>query len=112
MATHEIVHMVAMRHAFVTTTWTMGVLMIVRFAIVLRCAGVRISSVDGDGMFIHMFSVQVVHVSIVEIVSVSIVFHRLMPALRRMRMIVDGVLFACAFHELDTSTRNGTNPVR
>jgi hypothetical protein len=45
-------------------------------------------------MFINMFSMDVVHVTIMKIVGVAVVYHRFMPTLRAVRVSVGGVLFA------------------
>jgi hypothetical protein len=45
-------------------------------------------------MFIDMFSMDVVHVAVMEKVGVAVVYHRFMPTLRAVHVSVVGVLFA------------------
>jgi hypothetical protein len=73
MPTDQIVKVVPVGHAFVSTGRTVGVAVIVSFAVMIRCAGTRIELTHRDGMFVDMVVMDMMHVSIVEVIGVALV---------------------------------------
>ena len=103
MPADKIVHMVAVRHAFVPTGRTVRMLVVVGFAIVIGRARVWIGLPNGHRMLINMSAMNVVHVPIVKIVGMAVVHHGLVAALSVVCVTVGGVLFTYRIHEIDTS---------
>jgi hypothetical protein len=87
-AVHKVVDMIAMRHLFMPAIRAMGV-----GAMHLRRARHGIGSVNGDGMFVHVILVHMVEMSIMEIVDVTAMADRRVPAIRAMPVSMVGVVF-------------------
>jgi hypothetical protein len=70
VAFHKIVGMTAVRNRFVATAAAMSVFRVVRSTGVARRTSGRVQAALGQSMFIHVFRVDVVKVSIVQIIDV------------------------------------------
>ena len=97
--TDKIVKMVPVRHAFVSAGSTVSVSVIVTFAVVIRCTGTRIEVAHRNEMFINMVVMDMMQVSIVQIVRVALVRYSHMPTQRAVCVRVAGMRFAGYFHE-------------
>jgi hypothetical protein len=82
MSLHEIIHMISVRHTFMTTVWTVNVMCLMRTTAMLRRALVLICSIDGHLVFIDVAFVQVVQVPIVEVVRMAVVSDDSVAAIR------------------------------
>jgi hypothetical protein len=80
VAFHEIVGMATVRNRFMSAAAAMSVFRVVRSAGVVRRAGGRIRTTLGQGMFIHVLRVDVVKVSIVQIIDVTFMLDRSVSA--------------------------------
>ena len=87
-AVDEVVDMVAMRHRFMSASWTMRMC-----AVDLRRAVHRIGAIDRDDMFVDVILVHVVEMAIVQIIDVAVMANRGVPAIRAMLMGVVGMVF-------------------
>jgi hypothetical protein len=96
VARDEVVHVVAVRHGFVTATRRMFVVWLVPAAAVLRGAAVRVVGVDGDGVLVDVALVRMVQVAVVQVVHVAVVQDRHVPAAGAVlvRMVGVGGVFA------------------
>lgn len=108
MAADKVVHMVAVRHSFVTARRTMSMSTLVPFAFMVGRAGVGIGAADRDGMLVNVFAMHVVHMAVVEIVGVTVMHDRLVPALGTVLVTMRSVFLTCGFH-VNTSTTNLPN---
>jgi choline-glycine betaine transporter len=87
-AVDEVVDMIAMRHRFMSASWTMRMC-----AMDLRRAVHRIGAIDRDDMFVDVILVHVVEMAIVQIVHVAVMANRGVPACRAMLVSVVGMVF-------------------
>jgi hypothetical protein len=90
MAFHQVIHMIAVRHSLMTTGWTVHVVSLMRAAVVLRRALILIRGSNRHGVFIDMVLMDVVQVSLVQIVGMAVMLDRRMAAIRAMDV---GVIF-------------------
>lgn len=89
---HQIVHMVAVRNAFVAATGGVDVRLRVCRAGVARRALRRVRHAHRQRVFIHMAGVDVMQVPIVEVVDVAVVRHGEMTTTRPVGVRMGGVL--------------------
>lgn len=89
---HEVVHMVAVGHGFMSAAGAMHVARLVPGACVRGRADVRVGGGDGDAVLVHMVAVGVVQVAVVQIVSVSVMDDGSVTAAGAVSVIVIGVL--------------------
>jgi hypothetical protein len=82
VALHEIIHMIAVRDTLMTTVWTVNVICLMCTAAMFRSALVLICGIDWQLVFIDVALVDMVQVSIVEIVSMAVVFDGGVAAIR------------------------------
>ena len=75
MAIHKVVDVIAMRRCLVAAVRTMVVPLLMRAAVVVRCAAGWVGCADQNRVFVHMIAVCVVQVAIVKIVRVAIMVH-------------------------------------
>lgn len=108
---HKIVNVVTVWHKFMSTGSTVSVSMIVPVAAMIGRASIRIDIANGNGMFLDLTVMDVMQVSIVEIVGVTFVRYSHMTTLGAMRVSVGNVLVACSVHGPLTSITNQTKPV-
>src|SRR5215468_10414292 len=80
-----------MRRAFVSAIRTMCVIAPVRFAVVLRGAAVRIRIAYRHDVFVDVVAVQVMHMSIMEVVDVPVMTDLHVAASIAVHMAVPGV---------------------
>jgi hypothetical protein len=80
VALDQIVYVVAMRNGFVAATGTMLVIHIVATTLVIRRASGWIGPSDGYRMFVAVALVRMVQMAIVQIVDVTVVHDRGVPA--------------------------------
>jgi hypothetical protein len=108
--TNEIVNVVPVRHAFMSTSGTVSVPAIMAFAIMIRCARTRVDVAYGKRMFVDVVFMYMMQVPIVQIVGVAIVGYGCMPTLGVVGVTVGGMLFTHCFHGTDLRC-NQTRPV-
>ena len=94
MAVYQVIRVIAVRNPLVTALGTMNMIGLMSGAIVLGRAAIRIIAAGRDLVIVGVVGVRVVHVAIVKIVSVSVVTHRRMPAIRTVRVSMSFVLCA------------------
>ena len=97
MTVDNVVYVVPMRNRFVSAAGTMNMISFVSLTGVLRCTVRWILGTDLKGMLIHMVSVGMVEVTIVEIVGVAVVLNGCMSAVWSVNMtvILMSLAFAC-----------------
>jgi len=95
---HQVVCMIAVRNRFVSTTGSMFVALLVRFAIVVRGTQCLIFPAHADLVLVNMATVLVVEVSVMNIILMAIVLHGRMSAVRTMYMRVRFVNRMIGFH--------------
>jgi hypothetical protein len=83
---HQEVGVIAMRDGFVAATRTVLMRAVVTATVMAGSGGTGISGVDGDNMFVYVSLVQMMHVSIVEIIRVALVLNGGMAASRAVLM--------------------------
>ena len=88
VAIHQIVHVVTVRHSRMSTARSVQVIDRVCGAGVLRRAGLGVGCRNGNQVLIHVVAMGMMEMAIVEIVNVSFMQYRHMPALRAVLMIV------------------------
>ncbi len=72
--------MVIVWNRFMSAGWTVTVLLFVSRTFVFRCACAFVTSVFGQRMFIYMIAMNVVQMSIVQVIYVIVVLNCFMPA--------------------------------
>ncbi len=92
MAVDEIVDMIAMRDRFVAAARAMDVSSIMSGAAMVGRTAIRVLVAHLNAMFIHVTSVRVVKMTIVEVVHVVAMLNRDVAALRSVRVIVIGMM--------------------
>jgi hypothetical protein len=70
---HQVIHVIAMRHCFVTASRSVLVSRIVPRALVLGCAGIRIGSTHFDHVLIEMIPVRLMQMTVVQIIDMVVV---------------------------------------
>ncbi|WP_447987145.1 hypothetical protein [Nitrospira sp. Nam74] len=88
VATDNVVDMIAMRHGMVPTLGMMSMLPFVLLAGVARCARDGITRADVNRMLVDMVAMQMVHVTIVQIVVMIAMHDGVVSALRAVRMLM------------------------
>ena len=101
VAFDDVVGMTAVRYRLMSTTSPMIVLSVVRTASMSRRTSGRIRATLRQGMFIHMPLVSAVKMPLMQIVDMTFVFHRGVPAARTVRMGMLVVRFVVA-HFIDS----------
>jgi hypothetical protein len=96
----QVIDMIAVRHGLVAATCSMRMTLFMAATIVVRSCGCRISRVDGNHVLVHMPFVQMVQVSVVEIVRVPLVLDAGMPAAGAVLMGVRVVSLTLVCHEI------------
>jgi hypothetical protein len=84
----EVVDVVAVRDGVVSAVRPMRVVLGMLAAVVLRRAAVRILRVNGEAVIVHVIAVHKMQMSIVQVIGVVAVPHRLMPASGLVLMVV------------------------
>ena len=101
VAINEIINVIPVRHAFMSTIGAVSVPLIMTFAIMIRRARTRIDVAYGKGMFVDVVFMHMMHVPIVQIVDVAVVRYSCMSAMGAMRVTVGRMLFTLCFHGTD-----------
>jgi hypothetical protein len=99
----EIVNMIHMRHAFVTAPRAMHMGPIVSSAGMIGCALVPVRAVAFENVFVNVIAVQVMQMTIVQIVGMAVVPDRDVTAARSMCVSVMFVFLASFAGLLDSS---------
>jgi hypothetical protein len=97
MTTYQIINMISMRHLFMPAGRAVSMFAIVPLALMVGRAAVRIRAPDGDGMLVHMTVMHMMHVSIMEIVSMPFVAYRGVTAIRTVHVTVRRMFSTLAF---------------
>lgn len=88
VALHQIIHMVSVRHPLMPAMRPVHVVRPMRRAGVARRTVVRILFANPQGVFHIVVAFMIVHVAIVQIVHMSFMLHRRVPATRAVHMDV------------------------
>ena len=80
--------MVSMGHCLMSTAWTMDMVCIVSRAYMVRCAGIWILCRHLQPVLVHMVAMNMMEVSIVEIVHMIAMLNGRMATIRSMYMRV------------------------
>jgi len=88
VAANQVVDMVAVGDGLMSAVGTMNVVGLVALALVLRGAAVGVGVARRDRMLVHMVSMGVVEVAVMEVVEVPLVAHCRVPAACPMLVIV------------------------
>ncbi len=91
MAGDQIIDVIAVRHRFVSATVSVDVTAVMGAAIMLRSAGGGIGRGQTDGVLIDMSLMQVVQMTVVEVIDVIVVLDGGMTAASLMLMRMFGV---------------------
>ena len=75
-----------MRCAFMPAVGAVSMFVTVPFALVIGCAAVRVGAANGNGVLIDVIAMDVMQVTIMEIIGVPVVAYRRMPATRTMHV--------------------------
>jgi hypothetical protein len=94
VAVNEIVHMIGVRHAFVPARRTMHMAAIMSSARMIGGACLPVRPIAFQDVFVYVITVQVMQMTIVQIVDMAIVPDRGVTAARSMRVRVMLVLLA------------------
>jgi hypothetical protein len=103
MPRDQVVDMIAMRHCIVPASGAVNMSGVMRTASVLRRALIRVRGSRFHGVVVHVIPVYMVHMSVMQVVCVSIVPDGLVSAIRSMNVTMSCVLRASGGHN---STRN------
>ena len=93
MSAHQVIDMIAMRHCLVAAVWSVDMAGFVRAAVVARSAVGRIGSADCESVVINMAVVNMMHVSIMQIIRVAVVLDGGVAAI-----LAVGVCMTFVFH--------------
>ena len=91
MAADEVVDVVAVRHRGMAAAIAMDVSSVVAVAVVIRGTARGMLVVDGDRMLVDVVPVGVVHMPVMQVVDMTFVGHRDVPAVRAVLMGVVGM---------------------
>jgi hypothetical protein len=91
---HQIIHVIIMWHGLMPALWTVNVRGIVSIRSVRACIRIRIAHFND--VFVHMVSVDMMEMSVVEIILVSLMLNGGMTATRAVLMGVILMLVAIA----------------
>jgi hypothetical protein len=97
VSTDDVIEVIAVGNAFMPAFWAMSVVASVRFTLVIWRAVVGIGSTDGDSVLVDVAVMEVVHMTIMKIVRMSLVGYSHVPATGTMLVTVFGVLGALTF---------------
>ena len=75
VAIHEIVQVISVGHALMTSAWPVNMFGLMRGAVMLGSTSVRVFFSDSDRVVVDMVSVYVMQVAVVKIVSMAIVLY-------------------------------------
>jgi uncharacterized protein GlcG (DUF336 family) len=92
MAFYEIVDMIAMRHGLVSAVRTMDMAWLMASTVVIRRADVRVCLRHLDHVLVHMVTMRMVQMPIMQVVDMVAVPHGGVPAARAMRMGMVGMV--------------------
>jgi hypothetical protein len=84
MSEHQVIHMVPMRDGVVTTACAVDVVIVVGTAGVVGCARVGVGGIDRERVVVVVVTVDVMEMSVVEIVHVSVVLDALVATAHTM----------------------------
>jgi len=85
-ALYQIINVVPMRDSLMSTSWPMHMTRVMPFRSV--SATIRVFFVHFDGVFIHLISMHMFEVSVLQIIGMSMMFDSQMPATRPVLMSV------------------------
>jgi hypothetical protein len=75
MSRDEVIEMITVRDALVSTCWSVDVPSVVTAAIVIRCTPRRICPVYGDFVLIYMAGMQMMQMTIVKVIGMIFMKH-------------------------------------
>jgi hypothetical protein len=95
---HEVINVVAVRHLFMAAIRAVNVRLVMRSAVVLGGACIRIRGRHLQDMFIHMIAMLMVQMAIMQVIGVSLVIHGRVAAAALMFVIMSLVFLAFFWH--------------
>jgi len=100
VAVHQVIHVVAVRHRFVTAASAVNVLLVVSGASMLGRAGGRVLAVHIQRVLIAMIAVRVVQMAVVQVIDVPGMLDGRVAAISAVLVRVPFVLFAVIHQRL------------
>lgn len=99
MSVHQIIHMIAMRHRFVTAAFSVHMPGLVRLTGMASSASGRIRFRHFQCVFVKMSFMRMMQMPVMQIIHMPLVQYRRMPAVRavHVRMVVVYVVFHILF---------------
>jgi hypothetical protein len=97
MPTDDVIEVISVRRSFVAALGSVSVLLLVTLAFVAGRAVVWIRTTNRNGVFIDVSAMNVMQMSVVEIIGMSVVAYRHVPAAGLVHVIMLGVLRALTF---------------
>lgn len=91
-AVDEVIDVIAMRDGLMPTPRSMHMTRFVARRTVFRCATLRVLLAHLDDVLVHVVSVWMMQMAIVQVVNVIVMLHRDMAAVGAMLMVVVGVM--------------------
>jgi hypothetical protein len=102
MPVHKIVHMITVRNRFMATVRSVDMARLMAPTLVFRRTGIGIRRRYLDHMLIHMITVDMVKMAVMDIVHMTVVLNRRMSATRAVlvRVVFVNRAVACRTHRL------------
>ena len=99
VALHQIVHVIAVRDGFMPTLRAVDVVGLMRSAVVVGCTTILVCLPGFQFVFVHMASVNVVQMAVVQIIGVSIVLDSHVATIGAVDMDMPFVSYARFCHD-------------
>src|SRR5262245_28954748 len=103
VATHQIINVISVRNALMSTVGAVNVTGLVSAALMFWRAALRIVSSRSQLMIVDMAAVHMVHVPVVKVVRMAVVPYRGVTATTAMRVGLPLMLFASLSHDFAPS---------
>src|SRR5262249_41509674 len=84
----QVINMVPMRYGFMTAVRPMDMFRLMRPAIVIRCAFLRIRSTHSNGVLVYVVAMDVMQVAVVEVIDVAVVLYARMATALVMNVVM------------------------
>jgi hypothetical protein len=107
MSIHQIINMVAMRHRRVSATRAVNVIRRVCCTLMCGCASIRIFGAHFNHVFIHMVTMHMVQVAVMQIIYVIVMLDSDMATVFSVLVRVIGVLMTRFGHGTSSFNRIG-----
>ena len=100
MPANQVVNMVSVRHTFLSAVGIVSVPVFVIFAVMVRRTNIRIEVAYRHGMFVDVVIVDMMQVTVVQIVRMTVVCYSFVAAAVAMCVVVVSMLFTCCLHRV------------